>query len=370
MGKSAPSAPAPPDPAKTAAAQGAANVETAIAQGLMNMYNQSGPFGSTVYNRIGTETVGSGENARDIPRYEQITTLTPSQQRQLNLTNQLGESALGVGNSLFGNVANQVQQPFNFDNIPKAPGVNDFSAERNRVEDALYNRATSRLDDRFGRDQSALEQKLANQGLQQGSEAYTNAMKDFSFGKNDAYDQAMNSAIANAGGEQSRLFGLGQQARQQGIQEASFLRSQPINELSALLGFSNGVQGPQFSAPPQTGIQNTDVMGAYNTAYQGALNNYNTQMQSRNAAMGGIAGIGGSIAGALPWATMFSDSRIKEDITKVGTLNNGLPVYTFRYIGDDKFNMGLMAQDVEKVKPEAVMEIGGIKAVNYAEAVR
>jgi hypothetical protein len=46
-------------------------------------------------------------------------------------------------------------------------------------------------------------------------------------------------------------------------------------------------------------------------------------------------------------------------------MDNGLPLYTYRYKGKPDLHMGVMAQDVEKVKPEAVVEINGIKHVNY-----
>lgn len=72
-----------------------------------------------------------------------------------------------------------------------------------------------------------------------------------------------------------------------------------------------------------------------------------------------------SIATIASVALAFSDERIKENITRVGSLDNGLPVYTFNYIGKPDIQMGLMAQDVEKVNPNAVKEIGGIKVVNY-----
>jgi hypothetical protein len=51
-----------------------------------------------------------------------------------------------------------------------------------------------------------------------------------------------------------------------------------------------------------------------------------------------------------------------------GTLDNGLPVYTYRYLGNPQIEMGLMAQDVELVNPEAVEEISGFKAVHYGRA--
>ena len=66
----------------------------------------------------------------------------------------------------------------------------------------------------------------------------------------------------------------------------------------------------------------------------------------------------------------MSDRRVKRDIKQVGALDNGLPVYLFRYLGNPAHQIGLMAQDVEKVKPEAVSETSsGIKTVNYKMAV-
>jgi hypothetical protein len=65
----------------------------------------------------------------------------------------------------------------------------------------------------------------------------------------------------------------------------------------------------------------------------------------------------------------LSDRRMKRDIVRLGFLPNGLPVYSYRYIDGEEPEVGLMAQDVEKVKPEAVVEIAGLKHVNYELAV-
>lgn len=79
---------------------------------------------------------------------------------------------------------------------------------------------------------------------------------------------------------------------------------------------------------------------------------------------GGLAGLGGA-------AIMASDRRVKKDIKKVGKTNDGQPIYTFRYKDSDGIQMGLMAQDVEKKKPEAVIERpDGIKMVNYDLALK
>ena len=60
-----------------------------------------------------------------------------------------------------------------------------------------------------------------------------------------------------------------------------------------------------------------------------------------------------------------SDISIKKDITRISKLKNGIPVYLFRYKWSDKMSIGVMAQDVEKILPEAVIKVDGIKAVNY-----
>lgn len=62
-----------------------------------------------------------------------------------------------------------------------------------------------------------------------------------------------------------------------------------------------------------------------------------------------------------------SDRRLKTDITRVGTLDDGLPVYRFRYKGQRAFQIGVMADEVEKVHPSAVGEFQGIKMVDYSQ---
>ena len=60
-----------------------------------------------------------------------------------------------------------------------------------------------------------------------------------------------------------------------------------------------------------------------------------------------------------------SDIRLKDDIRLVGRTFDGLNVYTFRYKQDPLVRMGVMAQEVLAVHPEAVCEIDGYLAVDY-----
>ena len=71
---------------------------------------------------------------------------------------------------------------------------------------------------------------------------------------------------------------------------------------------------------------------------------------NRAATMNMIGNIGSSI---------FSDKRMKQDIKPLGKAGKvlGLTAYEFSYKGDDKKHRGFMAQDVQKVLPEAVTEV-------------
>jgi hypothetical protein len=68
----------------------------------------------------------------------------------------------------------------------------------------------------------------------------------------------------------------------------------------------------------------------------------------------------------------MSDRRVKENIIKIGALDNGLNLYSFEYkpewkdeAGHGKF-VGVMADEAETIMPEAVIiRPDGYKMVNY-----
>jgi hypothetical protein len=51
-----------------------------------------------------------------------------------------------------------------------------------------------------------------------------------------------------------------------------------------------------------------------------------------------------------------SDIRLKHDVALLGRLDNGLGFYRFSYNGSDQAYVGVMAQEVQTVMPEAVMQ--------------
>ena len=63
-----------------------------------------------------------------------------------------------------------------------------------------------------------------------------------------------------------------------------------------------------------------------------------------------------------------SDVRLKKDINYLFTMNNGVPIYTFKYKWSDDVSIGTMAQDIEDMIPEAVStHSSGYKMVNYSK---
>ena len=90
---------------------------------------------------------------------------------------------------------------------------------------------------------------------------------------------------------------------------------------------------------------------------------------------GWLTGTQGLTSSLPSMASLFalSDERTKEDIRPIGMLFDDTPVYSFRYRGDDsgRTHVGLMAQDVEQDRPDAVIKIGGadgIRMVDYGAA--
>lgn len=61
-----------------------------------------------------------------------------------------------------------------------------------------------------------------------------------------------------------------------------------------------------------------------------------------------------------------SDVRLKRDIREVGASPNGLTLYSFRYNWSEETFVGVMAQEVLELRPEAVItREDGFYAVDY-----
>jgi hypothetical protein len=62
-----------------------------------------------------------------------------------------------------------------------------------------------------------------------------------------------------------------------------------------------------------------------------------------------------------------SDVRLKQDIIHVGRLDNGINLYRYRYKWSDQVYVGVMAQEVAQIIPDAVERgADGYLCVDYA----
>jgi hypothetical protein len=317
---------------------------------------------------------------RDIPQWERITSLSPEQQALYDKTNSVQQKFLDIANSQAGRLESSLGTPLDFSGVPDYTKdvlakilADDGSASRARVEDSLNQRLQPGLD----RDRAALENQLVNQGFARGTEAYRNELDSANRQSNDA-----RLAVTAAGGQEQQLqqsllmqqLAAAGTSRDRSIQEMMTQRNAPINEISALLGQSQ-VSMPQFT-PYQGGTVANTPVGDY--VYKSAdinQKNYAAETAANASTMGGLFGLGGSIfsaagkAGGLGGLFTLSDRRAKTGIRAAGTLRNGLPLYVYRYHGEPDEQLGLMADEVEALHPEAVREFGAFKRVNYEMAV-
>lgn len=153
-----------------------------------------------------------------------------------------------------------------------------------------------------------------------------------------------------------------------------------MSNTGAGLSALNQMSGAYNSAAG-TAMQGWNSVGTLGVQkYNADINSYTANQQanaSNNSAMGST--LGSLAATAVKAAPLFmSDERIKENLEYMGDLESGIKVYAFEYkpefkdhpmCGHGRF-IGVMAQDVEKIIPEAVITMdNGYKAVNY-ELVR
>lgn len=332
MGKSTPSAPKAPDPVATANAQAAANKETAIAQAQLNMVDQYTPYGSLTYKQIsggeptfnqsaydhalssyndalekynnggsspGWASLGMGRgiyrggaaataptapdpnsfysSTGDVPRYAATQTLSPEQQKLLDLQNQAGAQYGQTANNQLSQVSGALSTPLDFSTL------GSYDDARQKSLDSTL----ARLQPQSDRQLSGLQTQLANQGIGYGSDAWKSAMDDYNRGQNDRFLAADQYAGTDA-----------MTQRNQAINEMVQQRQIPLNELSAMMSGTQ-VQQPTYVSTPQTQVGQTPLADSIYGSYNGQMNAYNAQLQNNAANTSGLFGLLGAGAGAF-----------------------------------------------------------------------
>jgi hypothetical protein len=336
----APSAPAAPDYTGAAQQTAQGNLDAARVATAANRVNQVTPYGNLDYSMTGEDKYGN-------PTWTATTSLSDVGQQLLNNQNQ---ASLGLGstiNSALGRTQEMMGQGFN-PNLPST-GMNPGQS----YQDAYM----QRLAPQIAQNREMATASLANQGIVPGTAAYDNAMRQQAMKENDLLL-----------GATTQGFGVGQQANQQAYNQALTNYNIPLNTLSALRSGAQ-VQNPTFvNSAQQATTAGADILGATQMGYNAQMGNFNAQQAAQQGMNSGLMGLGGTLGAAA----IMSDIRTKEHIKAIGWLSNGLPVYEYEYkpewkneAGYGKF-IGVMAQEVELVQPEAVItRPDGYKMVNY-----
>jgi hypothetical protein len=84
-----------------------------------------------------------------------------------------------------------------------------------------------------------------------------------------------------------------------------------------------------------------------------------------NQMSGGLQAYNNQGGGFKMIESIFSDVRLKDNIERIGTHDTGIGIYKYTYKGSDEPQIGVLAQEVEQVMPEAVGEVAGFKTVNW-----
>jgi hypothetical protein len=128
----------------------------------------------------------------------------------------------------------------------------------------------------------------------------------------------------------------------------------------AIANYGQGLEN-QFLQQFMGGVQGMGQLGLGAGGLAASAGQYGKQNSSK-----GKAGIG-DIGLKIGQAALMSDSRLKENIDKVGMdASTGLGIYEYNYKGSPTRYSGVMAEEVEQLVPEALgPEVNGYKSVNY-----
>jgi hypothetical protein len=237
--------------------------------------------------------------------------------------------------------------------------------------DQIASDTTNQVNGQFaaaGRDMSGMNQQTLARGIAQGEAPVIAGQYN-----QDVANQlsAANSLYGAQNSTSGLLSGLTQQGlanQLQGVtssQDALNAQNYTPQQQLALAQLAQQIPAQNLSLLAQIGVP---IAGL---GSQTSGNSQSTQQMSGAQQFSDIAGgIGNLLKGitSIPQYMLPSDMRLKEDIAPVGALFDGTPVYGYRYKGAPAYHIGLMAHDVEKTTPRAVVEINGYKAVDYHAA--
>lgn len=224
---------------------------------------------------------------------------------------------------------------------PTAQSITDLV---NTYQNPYNNSVISEINRQAGGDYSLLKQGL-NESGQMGSNRQLLGANDIDLSRQNQIGSFLQSQFNNS-------LQTGLQQQQQGISNLSNIGNQQQQQQYATQ------QAPYNALQAESGLLNPVV------SYFGGSSP--AQTIKTGGGLGGFLSGAGQIAstGAQLYS-LFSDRRLKENISEIGE-ENGHKVYEFTYIGNPTKYIGVMADEVEEIDPDAVMtDEHGFKMVDY-----
>ena len=189
--------------------------------------------------------------------------------------------------------------------------------------DAAYAQSQRTLDPQWQQNSAAFQQRMLGQGLQPGSQAYDNAMRDFSASQNDAYASARNNAMQQGLNAQGQAFnqGLGNATLANnydiaGIQAAAQRAAASTSAHASMFGATTGANASMSNNANDNATSQLLGLGNLGLGYngqqmQGNQNDFQNMLamlglgngmdMSNNGMIGGAAGnLMGQIPGGNP----------------------------------------------------------------------
>jgi hypothetical protein len=238
----------------------------------------------------------------------------------------------------------------------RAPSADDFAQQGSDVRNALYETSMYNLRPEFETQDTRLSDNLSNRGIPLGGEAYTRALRGLRRDRGNQLNQLSLQSTLAGSAEQDRLVRLAEAQRAARLAETGSA-TQGID-----LGFFGNVAGIDSAGivSGQEGAKNAYNLARFQDA-QGRRSSAFTEF-SKAGTQGASALAGG---GASSASMASSDITLKENIKLIDN-KKGFNIYEFNYKNDPKTKYeGVMAQEVQKIMPEAVVEKDGYLAVNY-----
>jgi hypothetical protein len=261
-------------------------------------------------------------------------------------------STMGTANSYLNPIASANLNPMN------TPG---FSDALNTMNTDITNQ-TKGMYAAAGRDPSgagSMPQTLAR-GLSQGEGGLIANQYNANVGN------ATNAANAMVGNANSATGASGSSLNS-GLAGAGMLTGIATSPATAQVAAANTQQALPYQDLLQQ-LQAAGMLGTMGSSTNSTGTAVGTQTPANNPLNNWISGAG---LGLGMVGTMMSDRDAKTDIREVGKLHDGQTVHAFRMKGDPRTQIGLIAQDVEKKRPEAVVrDSQGMRHVHYGLATR